>query len=249
MKSLKDQLQDWKKGNDDVAPPAVRGTSTAPQSQRGGTFSPGAGSKAAPPVQSPAPREQATRQPAKPPPAKTAPAKIMPAEAPALEHSPKKLTDAELFQTALLAIDDDVVPSIAGLGEPEPPPDDAQLFAHFVGTIRPVDVNLHKPVTAGPTAAESRLERRMERADVEPQAKLDLHGVDRVKAMERLQSFVSQSSRRGISLLLVIHGKGTGVVEETVRKVLDDHKAVAEHVSAPARLGGNGARVVRLKRQ
>lgn len=89
-----------------------------------------------------------------------------------------------------------------------------------------------------------RLSRRL-RAGEDVSERLDLHGLDRSAAIEKLQRFM-RAAHPG-ELLLVIHGKGSGVLAHAVREALDRHPQVAEHVPAPARLGGAGARVVRLR--
>ncbi|HVS15124.1 MAG TPA: Smr/MutS family protein [Thermoanaerobaculia bacterium] len=98
------------------------------------------------------------------------------------------------------------------------------------------------------TTGPPRLERRLRRETAIP-ARLDLHGCDRNDAVERLRGFLREVARRrpAPELVLVIHGKGARVLARAVRDVLDADPRVAEHVQAPRRLGGEGARVARLR--
>jgi DNA-nicking Smr family endonuclease len=101
------------------------------------------------------------------------------------------------------------------------------------------------PPGAGGSA---RLERRLRAEDAIP-ARLDLHGCDRGVALERLRAFLGEVARCSPppELVLVIHGKGERVLARTVRDALDADPRVAEHVAAPRRLGGEGARVARIR--
>ncbi|HVS66277.1 MAG TPA: Smr/MutS family protein [Thermoanaerobaculia bacterium] len=96
----------------------------------------------------------------------------------------------------------------------------------------------------GPSKGPPRLDRRL-RAGEDVSRRVDLHGLARSAAIEKLQRFL-RAGRPG-ELLLVIHGKGSGVLAQAVREALDRHPQVAEHVPAPPRLGGAGARIVRLR--
>ena len=76
-----------------------------------------------------------------------------------------------------------------------------------------------------------------------------LFGLDRREATRRLKAFLRQQGRGHESrVVLIIHGKGTRVLAENIGRELDHHSLVAEHFRAPPRLGGDGARVARLKR-
>jgi DNA-nicking Smr family endonuclease len=90
----------------------------------------------------------------------------------------------------------------------------------------------------------ARFDKRLARGEVEPGATLDLHGLDREAAMERLRRFISSVS---VEVVLVIHGRGLGILEAATVAELDRHPRVAEHLPAPGDLGGQGARLVRLR--
>jgi DNA-nicking Smr family endonuclease len=91
----------------------------------------------------------------------------------------------------------------------------------------------------------ARFARRVERGEVEPAASIDLHGFDRDQATTRLRRFLSTAAGEAV---LVIHGRGAGIVRAAALAELERHPRVAEHLMAPRHLGGAGAVLVRLRR-
>ncbi len=86
--------------------------------------------------------------------------------------------------------------------------------------------------------------------DTEPgRRELDLHGLDRVTALQRLRDTMEGCRRDGVFRFRVIHGKGTGVLRETVWFHLRDHPAVSDLRPCPPRHGGEGATDVVLRRR
>ena len=57
---------------------------------------------------------------------------------------------------------------------------------------------------------------------------IDLHGEDRVSATLRTKEFINDSVFLGRKKIIIIHGKGTGVVKEAVFKELKTNKNVAD---------------------
>lgn len=89
-----------------------------------------------------------------------------------------------------------------------------------------------------------------------PEATLDLHGYRSEEAARELSDFVRMRHREGARMLLVVHGKGLhseaglAVLGERVITTLTTGGAagfVDAFASAPLRLGGNGALLVRLR--
>jgi DNA-nicking Smr family endonuclease len=88
-----------------------------------------------------------------------------------------------------------------------------------------------------------------------PEATLDLHGRTGEEAAKEVRRFVRERHQRGDRLLLIVHGKGRhseggrAVLGDRVRETLTRGGAaplVLAFASAPLRLGGLGALVVRL---
>ena len=84
------------------------------------------------------------------------------------------------------------------------------------------------------------------------QAQLDLHGLRRDEARERLTRFIHDTRRAGLRCVRVIHGKGNGspgrepVLKSKVQSWLVQKKEVIAFTQARASEGGNGALVVLL---
>ena len=84
------------------------------------------------------------------------------------------------------------------------------------------------------------------------QAQLDLHGLRRDEARERLALFVHDARRAGLRCVRVIHGKGNGspgrepVLKAKVRSWLVQKKDVIAFTQARASDGGTGALLVLL---
>jgi DNA-nicking Smr family endonuclease len=85
---------------------------------------------------------------------------------------------------------------------------------------------------------------------------LDLHGMNSRDAASKVRSFITQSRKRGLREILVIHGKGNHsadqggpVLKKMVRDLLENelHHTVRNYRSALPREGGEGATVVYLK--
>lgn len=84
------------------------------------------------------------------------------------------------------------------------------------------------------------------------QGQIDLHGLRRDQARERLSVFLHEAQRDGLRCLRVIHGKGNGspgrepVLKAKVRSWLAQRDAVIAFTQARAAEGGAGALIVLL---
>jgi DNA mismatch repair protein MutS2 len=78
------------------------------------------------------------------------------------------------------------------------------------------------------------------------EAEIDLRGLTSEEARQRLEQHLSDAVLTGVGTLRVIHGKGTGVLRETVREILAHHPLVRSHRTAEARDGGDGATLADL---
>ncbi|WP_304225371.1 Smr/MutS family protein [Gracilinema caldarium] len=86
-----------------------------------------------------------------------------------------------------------------------------------------------------------------------PDAVLDLHGLTRDEAWERLGQFFSQARSHGAEKLLVIHGKGNhsegeAVLKRTTKQFIEQCPFAGQHGHPPAEGGGSGATWVILKK-
>jgi len=95
--------------------------------------------------------------------------------------------------------------------------------------------------------------RKLRKGDWSIQRELDLHGLRREEARERLSAFVRTAHREGIRCVRVVHGKGLGspgkapVLKAKVQAWLIQKEEVLAFVQARADEGGAGALVVLLK--
>ena len=76
--------------------------------------------------------------------------------------------------------------------------------------------------------------------------KLDLHGLTIDEAIPLVDMFLYKSYQARMHRVWVIHGKGSGVLRNAVRRYLAKHKLVRTCLTADKRCGGNGATQVEL---
>ena len=94
--------------------------------------------------------------------------------------------------------------------------------------------------------------RKLRRGDWSIQRQLDLHGLRRDEARERLSFFIREAHKHGLRCVRVVHGKGLGspgkapVLKSRVHSWLVQKKEVLAFVQAKPADGGGGALVVLL---
>jgi len=94
--------------------------------------------------------------------------------------------------------------------------------------------------------------RRLRRGEWTIQAQIDLHGLRRDEARERLSEFIREAAHQGLRCVRVVHGKGHGspgkspVLKGKVRAWLVQKNEVMAFTQARASEGGAGALVVLL---
>ena len=87
-------------------------------------------------------------------------------------------------------------------------------------------------------------------------ARIDLHGLTRDEAWERLDAFIGDCSRRGIQKVLIVHGKGhhskeradVSVLSSMVRTFIELDRRLGASGHPDKRLGGDGATWVIIKK-
>lgn len=96
--------------------------------------------------------------------------------------------------------------------------------------------------------------RRLRRGHWVIEDELDLHGLTRDEARERLAAFLNECRKRGTRCIRIIHGKGLGsknkepVLKQKVRSWLMQREEVLAFAQARPADGGSGAVIVMLKR-
>jgi DNA mismatch repair protein MutS2 len=76
---------------------------------------------------------------------------------------------------------------------------------------------------------------------------LDLHGLTVDEALPLVDTFIYKSVKAGLRRVWVIHGRGTGVLRQAVRRYLTHHPLVRVCSTADGNRGGIGATQVELK--
>jgi DNA-nicking Smr family endonuclease len=93
---------------------------------------------------------------------------------------------------------------------------------------------------------------RLRRGQWALQSELDLHGLTREEARERLAAFLREAHRRGQRCVRVVHGKGNGspgrqpVLKDKVQRWLAQRGEVIAFAQASGAQGGAGALLVLL---
>jgi DNA-nicking Smr family endonuclease len=119
-------------------------------------------------------------------------------------------------------------------------------------------------LAAAPVTMDKKAFGRLKRGKLEPQARLDLHGMTRERAHPALTGFILRAQAEGKRLVLVITGKGkdrddggpiperAGILRHSVPQWLAQPplaQAVLQVSPAHARHGGGGAYYVYLRRR
>lgn len=81
------------------------------------------------------------------------------------------------------------------------------------------------------------------------QAEIDLHSQTRLEALENTEDFIDHCQKNNLIKILIITGKGSGILNEAIKNQLDEMKQrgiINRYKNAPQKLGGQGAFVVIL---
>lgn len=107
-------------------------------------------------------------------------------------------------------------------------------------------------VEARPATSAQRRSERLEQAvtvqvaspigDVPYQ--LDLRGLRRDEAVERLEDYLLDAARAGLPSARIVHGKGSGAIRQAVRETLRQNRLVARFAPELDTAGGDGATVL-----
>jgi DNA-nicking Smr family endonuclease len=151
--------------------------------------------------------------------------------------------------------------------------EERELFHRSFGETRPLSPvarRTHdiKPKQLGATGVDGRTDERMRRGLLEPDARLDLHGITERDAHRALLLFLKGAQARNLKLVLVVTGKGRslapdapfdmelnrrsrGVLKSAVPRWLNERDfagLVAGTRAAHRRHGGDGALYIYLRK-
>jgi len=75
---------------------------------------------------------------------------------------------------------------------------------------------------------------------------IDVRGLFKEEAVEAVDRFIDKAYLDEISIVWIIHGKGSGILKNAIRNFLSQDKRVVSFYSAPPESGGEGVTVVKL---
>lgn len=78
---------------------------------------------------------------------------------------------------------------------------------------------------------------------------IDLHGMRAEEAISALRQFLQDQIKRGSKKVLVIHGKGSGVLRNAVYTFIEQHPQVDDFQVAIGKMGGEGALLLRINQR
>ena len=101
-------------------------------------------------------------------------------------------------------------------------------------------------------STEQGLQRAMKRGELHIEARLDLHGMNSEQAKECFDDFMEEVLEEGKRYLLIITGKGTGVLQNALKQWVRNSNFsnwVRYFQSAHIKHGGDGAYYLILRRK
>lgn len=147
-----------------------------------------------------------------------------------------------------------VVEATTGAEQAAPELSDEELFHASLGQM---DSRFREEIPLQgeeEAAASPRRMRQLRQGKRSPEARLDLHGMTRQEARDKVRFFLEDAVFHGFKTVLIITGRGKGSAEGPVlREFMEGYLSraarawVVEWGRAPARYGGEGALVVFLK--
>ena len=81
------------------------------------------------------------------------------------------------------------------------------------------------------------------------QASVDLHGQTLEEACRSVDRFLKASAGQGLRKVLIIHGKGAGILRLGISRFLEGHPLAGKRQPAPRDAGGTGALIVLIRQK
>lgn len=176
--------------------------------------------------------------------------KNLPAPVEGLDADERELFLKAFFTGELEKLKPEIKPEVAG--QPQAPKDEPVLErlcederALFLQAVNTGIVGVTSLTPSPKTSVRIIRGKKRKFAD----GSIDLHGMVEQDAVRALLDFIKQEKVRGSKTLLVVHGKGTGILRNAVWAVLERHPMVNDFKVAPSRFGGEGALIVRINRK
>jgi DNA-nicking Smr family endonuclease len=149
--------------------------------------------------------------------------------------------------------------------------DERQLFEQNFKAARPIKIAgtqkapKKKSTASGPSGVNGATEERLRKGEIEPDARIDLHGMTQGAAHRMLFAWLATAHSRGHRLVLVVTGKGNPKNDENAPWMMSPHGVLKQMVprwlnepglaaliasvrAAHVRHGGDGALYVYLRK-
>ena len=148
--------------------------------------------------------------------------------------------------------------------DPAPAPSAARIPEFTLGSKAPTSTRIPPKSEPTPPKMDAKAFRKLSRGKLEPEARIDLHGMTVDQAHSELIHFILRSHAKGRRLVLVITGKGLGpgpsgplpyqrgILRRQVPVWLSQNPVaplILDKTPASARHGGDGALYVYLRRR
>ena len=113
--------------------------------------------------------------------------------------------------------------------------EERKLFEQTFKEGRPIKVGVQakaapKKKAGGPSGVNGATQERLRKGQVDPDAKIDLHGMTEAVAHRTLHTWMAAAHGRGYRLVLVVTGKGNPKNDETATWMRARHGALKEMV-------------------
>ena len=79
--------------------------------------------------------------------------------------------------------------------------------------------------------------------------RLDLRGMRVDEALSKLDIFIDRAILSNLQFIDILHGKGTGALQEAVHEYLKDLKYIEDYNFAPLDQGGSGITIVEFSKK
>jgi len=100
-----------------------------------------------------------------------------------------------------------------------------------------------KPISMSNTAS---INTRINRINSKFNTTIDIRGYSKAEAMESIQNFFDEALLANASLLKVLHGKGNGILRNTVKQMAREYRTITELWHPPMDQGGDGITFVKM---
>lgn len=100
-----------------------------------------------------------------------------------------------------------------------------------------------KPISLNSSAS---IKTNINRVSTSFNSTIDIRGYSKSEAMESIQSFFDEALLANASLLKVLHGKGNGILRNTVKQIAREYNTITELWHPPLEQGGDGITFVKM---